>query len=404
MTIRLSLRSGVVFAAALLLMVAGIVYAVTTISRGVSGFVRVTADISVDEALALYEDVNGQPQTGGTLNSVDFGTVDLDPFGNPSQPSRLRVWVRNGSNTTYRLTIDDTSTGDGTGDDTFAFGEVLFALSGDALSTAPTPAIVLASGDLVAIDLGLEFTDVVTGDHEFTVRFRAQEAGGASPAPPGMVAWWPGDGNANDIVGGNDGTLQNGVTFTGGKVGQAFSFDGVNDFVDISSGFNLGNRTFSFDMWIRYEDAGTNGSFFVWGATVRGTPSEAGFSVGLVSGQIVGDVRDERGQIAGRPMAIGQAPEPGVFHHVALVLDREDDRLKLYINGTQAAFDNIPEGFGSIDNNVRPSIGAHSLGGVGAPSGFFNGLVDEVELFDRALTAAEIKAIYDAGSAGKSKP
>ena len=50
MTIRLSLRNGIVLLAALLLLAAGIAYAVTSISRGVSGFVRVTADISVDEA------------------------------------------------------------------------------------------------------------------------------------------------------------------------------------------------------------------------------------------------------------------------------------------------------------------------------------------------------------------
>ncbi len=93
-----------------------------------------------------------------------------------------------------------------------------------------------------------------------------------------------------------------------------------------------------------------------------------------------------------------------MFHHVAIVLDREDNRFELYINGTQAAFDDLPDGFGSIDNNVRPSIGALSRGGVGSPTAFFNGLVDEVKLYNRALTAAEIKAIYDAGSAGTLKP
>jgi hypothetical protein len=39
--------------------------------------------------------------------------------------------------------------------------------------------------------------------------------------PSGLVSWWPGDGNAEDIVDGNDGVLQNGATFADGKVGQA---------------------------------------------------------------------------------------------------------------------------------------------------------------------------------------
>jgi hypothetical protein len=46
------------------------------------------------------------------------------------------------------------------------------------------------------------------------------------PKAAAQVSWWPGDGNANDIVDGNDGTLQGGVTFATGKVEQAFSFDG----------------------------------------------------------------------------------------------------------------------------------------------------------------------------------
>ena len=48
--------------------------------------------------------------------------------------------------------------------------------------------------------------------------------------PAGLVSWWPGDGNANDIVGDNHGTLENGATFATGKVNQAFSFDGTGLF------------------------------------------------------------------------------------------------------------------------------------------------------------------------------
>jgi len=50
-------------------------------------------------------------------------------------------------------------------------------------------------------------------------------------APDGLVSWWPGEGNANDIADANNGTLQGGATFATGRVGQAFSFDGNGDFV-----------------------------------------------------------------------------------------------------------------------------------------------------------------------------
>jgi hypothetical protein len=51
--------------------------------------------------------------------------------------------------------------------------------------------------------------------------------------PRGLVSWWPGDGNAQDIIGPNDGTLQGGATFAPGMVGQAFSLDGVDDYVRV---------------------------------------------------------------------------------------------------------------------------------------------------------------------------
>src|SRR5437764_15361124 len=57
--------------------------------------------------------------------------------------------------------------------------------------------------------------------------------------PANMVSWWSADGNANGIQGSNNGTLQNGATFGPGKVGQAFSFDGVNDYVRVPDNPNL---------------------------------------------------------------------------------------------------------------------------------------------------------------------
>ncbi|MBI4451562.1 hypothetical protein HY642_06325, partial [Candidatus Woesearchaeota archaeon] len=66
----------------------------------------------------------------------------------------------------------------------------------------------------------------------------AQVAGCVEP-PSGMVSWWPGDNNANDIQDGNTGTLRNGATFAAGRVGQGFSLDGVDDFVSVQHNANL---------------------------------------------------------------------------------------------------------------------------------------------------------------------
>src|SRR5437879_12449240 len=54
-------------------------------------------------------------------------------------------------------------------------------------------------------------------------------------APPGLVSFWPADGDANDLAGLNNGSLFNGTTFAPGEVGSAFSFDGVDDIVQIDA-------------------------------------------------------------------------------------------------------------------------------------------------------------------------
>src|SRR5689334_4829014 len=51
--------------------------------------------------------------------------------------------------------------------------------------------------------------------------------------PNGLVSWWPAEGNATDIVSSNNGVLLNGATFAPGKVGQAFSFNGNNQEVQV---------------------------------------------------------------------------------------------------------------------------------------------------------------------------
>src|SRR5215510_10623820 len=79
-------------------------------------------------------------------------------------------------------------------------------------------------------------------------------AAGATPcAPPpsGLVSWWPGDGNANDIQDGNNGMPSGGVTFGLGEVGQAFSFDGTTGSVIVPDSNNLDVTTqFTLDAWI----------------------------------------------------------------------------------------------------------------------------------------------------------
>src|SRR5262245_15017635 len=80
---------------------------------------------------------------------------------------------------------------------------------------------------------------------------RLGSTAGCVQPPSGMVSWWPGDDNANDVVGNNDGTVQGGATFALGKVRQACSFNGVDAYINIPHNDNL-NPTgpFSVDAWV----------------------------------------------------------------------------------------------------------------------------------------------------------
>ena len=73
----------------------------------------------------------------------------------------------------------------------------------------------------------------------------------AAPVPAGIVSWYRAEGDASDFVGGNHGTLVNGATFTAGKVGQAFFFDGVDDQVSIPHDASLNPATqFTVEAWV----------------------------------------------------------------------------------------------------------------------------------------------------------
>src|SRR5439155_7198079 len=76
-------------------------------------------------------------------------------------------------------------------------------------------------------------------------------------SPAGIAAWFTGEGTANDFLGSNNGTLQNGAAFAPGKVGQAFSLNGANQFVSLPANFlsypatGAATQPISVDAWFQ---------------------------------------------------------------------------------------------------------------------------------------------------------
>lgn len=145
-----------------------------------------------------------------------------------------------------------------------------------------------------------------------------------TPPPSGMVSWWPGDGNANDLIGTNHGTPGGDTTYAPGVVGQAFSFDGVNDYVDVGD-VDL-PATFTIDAWIRpnnvtdfqvimsKDDVNTQRSYYFQLEGVLGPPYN------LPGGTLVGLVRNSGGGATSYRTNSGVVTAGG-WQHVAMVYD-----------------------------------------------------------------------------------
>ena len=209
--------------------------------------------------------------------------------------------------------------------------------------------------------------------------------GKPSQTRSGLVASWSGEGNANDIVGVNNGTLVNGAGFAAGEVGQAFSFDGVSGYVSIPGSPLMDSFTTSItiEAWIKVNQLTVN-SDWEWIVTkgnsswrLMGTTFAKTVYLGLDG---VSPSRDLPGT---RDVNDGQ------WHHVAGVYDGTN--MFLYVDGT---LDVSKPATGAIVQNSYPVCIGHNAE---APASSFNGLIDEVSLYNRALTASEIQADYEAG-------
>jgi hypothetical protein len=218
---------------------------------------------------------------------------------------------------------------------------------------------------------------------------------GCVPAPSGLIAWWPGDGDADDIVGGHHGTLVNGVTFAPGLVGQAFSFDGVNDFVNVPHAPDLSfGRTspITVDLWAFRTGTGSVMHLIGKRLLTCGGGVEANYQLALNnnSGEGLGF---GAACCAGNEVATGIDLPLNTWTHLAGTFDGPTYRF--YIDGQLVA-----TAAGLLG---PPNTSPLKIGGSGNCA-TFAGLIDEVEIYNCTLSDAEIEAIYNANAGGRVPP
>lgn len=216
------------------------------------------------------------------------------------------------------------------------------------------------------------------------------------------IAWWPLDETtgtiAADIVGNKPGAHFDGPTHVSGKVRGALQFDGVDDFVGVGDSdlWAFGNRDFTIELWAYFNSPG--------GGTI-GHPShifigndEGPFTVnkwffalggGFLNFHINGpSIGSHFFPLAPFSPAINQ------WYHLAIT--RNGNTWTIYVNGVAVA--------SAINTVAVPNANASLTIGQAESLGFVNGRLDEVTIYNRALTQAELQSVVDASTAGKCKP
>lgn len=197
-------------------------------------------------------------------------------------------------------------------------------------------------------------------------------------AQPGLVGYWPAEGNASDVIGGHNGTLINTAGFAPGFAGQAFSL-GISGYVEVPDSPSLsmtGPFTLEANIYLN-----TN----VQQAIIEkyDYPGLNGYGLRLLSGKITAFICDPTLFGATHGIIGATTVSPGVWHHVAAVYDGAT--LAVYLDGVLD---------GTVATPVTPTDGAASLkiGARGDDANTrLNGMIDEVKIYNRALSQSEVQ-------------
>jgi hypothetical protein len=206
--------------------------------------------------------------------------------------------------------------------------------------------------------------------------------------PSGLVSWWRAEGDASDAQGANPGTLVNAVTFAAGEVHQAFSIGGSGTGVGLGNPTNLQLQDFSIEGWIKRYSA----TKATWdsGALTAGIfhCSLGGYGLGI----------EDAGRIYLTKVGYGAVfttniiTDTSSFHHVAVT--KSGTQVMLFVDGVAEAAGPYDPGF--------VFTGPMAIGARGGDyGGSFRGIIDEISIYNRALSVSEVRAIYNANGAGK---
>jgi len=213
----------------------------------------------------------------------------------------------------------------------------------------------------------------------------------------GLVAYYPFCGNANDESGnGNNGTV-NGVTLTTDRFGNAnsaYSFDGMNDYIEApsSSNLNFGDSiNYTYNIWLKFNSNHSSGLIG------KSTP---GFAIGS---QIMLNLSKAKFDfMTSQPTQINFTANTvlnnNIWHLISVVAERSSNKISIFVDGNLDIFQiNSNLSLANINNTATLKIGVERMF-----SDYYNGIMDDVTIYNRTLSNAEIQQLYSLGTANSS--
>jgi len=204
----------------------------------------------------------------------------------------------------------------------------------------------------------------------------------------GLVSHWTGDNTPNDSVGSNHGTLNGGMGYnSSGKIGQAFSLDGTDDYVNAPDSASLDVGTdYTKHVWFKADVVSGTKAIFLQGDD----DLQGGNNYMRVNSSVLSYGVRASGTITG-PTTLST----DIWYQGCLTYD--GGTIRLYLDGSEEV-----SGTTTINMNAdsRIAIGAWVNPVDHNPHAccYFDGLIDDAGLWDEALTADEVKSLYGVGN------
>ncbi|MGG1513828.1 sialidase family protein [Paenibacillus oryzisoli] len=210
-----------------------------------------------------------------------------------------------------------------------------------------------------------------------------------SSAPVGYWKFNETSGTAASDSSGNGhaGTVYNGAVWAAGKAGGGLNFDGTNDYVDVGNKVSLqfGKGDFTAAAWVKTDTVSGNRFIFWYGDVGTDVPS---WWVQMQAGKLAFQV-DGTSAPTGNFVSTDTAVLPlGVWTHIAVT--REASIIRIYVNGVETK---------GIYTSSIPDVTSASNGLVigkdkNGTTRYWDGMIDEVRVYDRSLSSTEVQALW----------